>query len=67
MPFTLPYDTHHRSFRVGKHHDEALRLFTEKHGFRNDSAALRSVLDMVAETVGVAIPEKGAADVQKEG
>jgi hypothetical protein len=42
-----------RAFWLGARHWRALLAFQERHGLANHSAALRAVLDLVAETEGV--------------
>ena len=58
----LSYETKHRTFRLGKHHNEALKQLALQKQYRNDSDALRAVLDTVAAMVGVAVPTEVAPD-----
>lgn len=41
------------AFYLGVRHRAALKLFRERHGHENNPAAMRALLDVVAESEGV--------------
>lgn len=46
-----------QGYYVQPHHERAVAVFRERHGYSSNSKAVRAILDEVAHAVGVPIPQ----------
>lgn len=53
-----------QGYYVQPHHEKAVATYQRRHGCRSASAAVRAILDQVAEAYGVAMPAQGAPNAR---